>query len=148
MKSGRYDMYNDNKFKIGLFGANCSSGRAIVKNIPDRWRADWDSCSEMARLADEGGFDFILPIGRWKGYGGESNFQGSTYETITWATGLLAQTKRITILGTVHAPIFNPLVAAKMMVTAPCGPWPLRPQHRGWLERAGVPDDGPPATRT
>jgi dimethylsulfone monooxygenase len=118
MKSGRYDMYNDNKFKIGLFGANCSSGRAIVKDIPERWRADWDSCSEMARLADEGGFDFILPIGRWKGYGGETNFQGSTYETVTWATGLLAQTRRITIFGTVHAPIFNPLVAAKMMVTA------------------------------
>jgi alkanesulfonate monooxygenase SsuD/methylene tetrahydromethanopterin reductase-like flavin-dependent oxidoreductase (luciferase family) len=118
MSSGRYDMYNKNKFKIGLFGANCSSGRAIVKNLPERWRADWDSCSEMARLADEGGVDFILPIGRWRGYGGESNFQGSTYETITWATGLLAQTKRVTIFGTVHAPIFNPLVAAKMMMTA------------------------------
>ncbi len=39
-------------------------------------------------------------------------------ETITWATGLLAATKRITVFGTVHAPIFNPVVAAKEMVTA------------------------------
>lgn len=118
MPADRYQMYNNNKFKLGLFGANCSSGRAIVNTLPERWRADWDSCSQMARIADEGGFDFILPIGRWKGYGGPSNFQGSTFETITWATGLLAQTKRITVFGTVHAPIFNPLVAAKMMVTA------------------------------
>jgi len=117
MTSGRYQMYNNNKFKLGLFGANCSSGRAINK-LPERWRADWDSCSAMARLADETGMDFILPIGRWKGYGGPTNFQGSTFETVTWASGLLAQTQRITVFGTVHAPMFNPLVAAKQMVTA------------------------------
>ena len=39
-------------------------------------------------------------------------------ETITWATGLLGCTKHITVFGTVHAPIFNPVVAAKEMVTA------------------------------
>jgi alkanesulfonate monooxygenase SsuD/methylene tetrahydromethanopterin reductase-like flavin-dependent oxidoreductase (luciferase family) len=117
MAADRYHMRNDNKFKIGLFGANCSSGRAI-NNLPERWRADWESCETMAKLADEAGFDFLLPIGRWKGYGGPSNFHGSTFETVTWATGLLAHTKRITVFGTMHAPMFNPLVAAKMMVTA------------------------------
>ena len=117
MRPGRYQMYNNNTFKLGLFGANCSSGRAINK-LPERWLADWASCSKMARIADEGGIDFILPIGRWKGYGGPTNFQGSTYETVTWASGLLAQTKRVTVFGTVHAPMFNPLVAAKQMVTA------------------------------
>ena len=117
MTPDRYQMYNNNKFKLGLFGANCSSGRAINK-LPERWLADWESCEAMAKLADEVGFDFILPIGRWKGYGGPTNFQGTTYETVTWATGLLANTKRLTVFGTVHAPLFNPMVAAKQMVTA------------------------------
>ena len=117
MSAGRYQMYNNNSFKLGLFGANCSSGRAINK-LPERWLADWDSCATMAKIADDAGIDFILPIGRWKGYGGPTNFQGTTYETVTWATGLLAQTSRITIFGTVHAPMFTPLVAAKQMVTA------------------------------
>jgi len=117
MTPDRQKMYNDNAFKLGLFGANCSSGRAI-NTLPERWSADWDSCEAMAKLADEIGMDFILPIGRWKGYGGPTDFQGTTFETITWATGLLAGTKRITIFGTVHAPLFNPMVAAKMMVTA------------------------------
>src|SRR6478672_10715926 len=89
MTPGRYQMYNDNRFKLGLFGANCSSGRAINKT-PERWLADWASCSKMANIADEGGIDFILPIGRWKGYGGPTNFQGVTFETVTWASGLLA----------------------------------------------------------
>ncbi len=30
---------------------------------------------------------------RWKGYGGDTDFQGATLETITWATGLLAATE-------------------------------------------------------
>ena len=72
----------------------------------------------MARLADEAGIDFILPIGRWKGYGGATDFHGSTLETVTWACGLLAATRRVTVFGTVHAPLFHPLIAAKEFVTA------------------------------
>jgi len=58
-------------------------------------------------MADEAGIDFLLPIGRWKGYGGDTELPGATLETITWATGLLALTKRVTVFGTVHAPLFN-----------------------------------------
>jgi alkanesulfonate monooxygenase SsuD/methylene tetrahydromethanopterin reductase-like flavin-dependent oxidoreductase (luciferase family) len=69
-------------------------------------------------MAEAAGLDFMLPIGRWKGYGGETDFHGATLETVTWATGLLAATKRITVFGTVHAPLFHPLIAAKEFVTA------------------------------
>jgi alkanesulfonate monooxygenase SsuD/methylene tetrahydromethanopterin reductase-like flavin-dependent oxidoreductase (luciferase family) len=69
-------------------------------------------------MADEVGLDFLLPIGRWKGYGGETDYQGATLETLTWASGLLASTRRVTVFGTVHAPLFNPVIAAKEMVTA------------------------------
>ena len=69
-------------------------------------------------MADEAGIDFMLPIGRWKGYGGDTDFHGTTLETMTWACGLLAATKRITVFGTIHAPLFNPIIAAKEFVTA------------------------------
>jgi alkanesulfonate monooxygenase SsuD/methylene tetrahydromethanopterin reductase-like flavin-dependent oxidoreductase (luciferase family) len=69
-------------------------------------------------MADEAGLDFLLPIARWKGYGGDTDYQGATLETLTWASGLLASTSRITVFGTVHAPLFNPVIAAKEMVTA------------------------------
>jgi alkanesulfonate monooxygenase SsuD/methylene tetrahydromethanopterin reductase-like flavin-dependent oxidoreductase (luciferase family) len=115
--TGRAAMYNDNTFKIGFFGANCSSGR-FCTTVPERWSGEWSDCLRLAKMMDDGGLDFMLPIGRWKGYGGETDYQGSTYETITWATGLLAATKRLTVFGTVHAPLFHPLIAAKQMVTA------------------------------
>ena len=115
--ANRASFYGENKFVIGLFGSNCSSGRAVTL-VPERWTGDWQDCKKLAQMADAAGIDFMLPIGRWKGYGGVTDYQGSTYETITWATGLLASTKRITCFGTVHAPLFNPIMAAKMMVTA------------------------------
>ncbi len=36
----RIAMYNGNALKIGLFGANCSSGRSATK-VPERWSASW-----------------------------------------------------------------------------------------------------------
>jgi dimethylsulfone monooxygenase len=110
----RLGMYNGNTLKIGLFGANCSSGRSATK-VPERWSASWPDC---LALADAAGLDFMLPIARWKGYGGDTDFHGCSLETITWAVGLLSATKRMTVFGTVHAPLFHPLIAAKEFVTA------------------------------
>jgi dimethylsulfone monooxygenase len=113
----RRAMHGANKLQIGLFGPNCSSGRAVTL-VPERWSGNWPDNKRLAQLADETGIEFLLPIGRWKGYGGDTDYQGTTLETVTWATALLATTRRITVFGTVHAPIFNPVVAAKEMVTA------------------------------
>jgi alkanesulfonate monooxygenase SsuD/methylene tetrahydromethanopterin reductase-like flavin-dependent oxidoreductase (luciferase family) len=113
----RIAMYNANTLKIGVFGANCSSSRTAT-TVPERWTASWPDCLALAKMADEAGIDFMLPIGRWKGYGGETDFHGTTLETVTWACGLLAATRRITVFGTVHAPLFHPLIAAKEFVTA------------------------------
>jgi FMNH2-dependent dimethyl sulfone monooxygenase len=113
----RIAMYNDNALKIGIFGANCSSGRSATK-VPERWSASWPDCLRLARMADDAGIDFMLPIGRWKGYGGDTDFHGNTLETVTWAVGLLGATRRMTVFGTVHAPLFHPLIAAKEFVTA------------------------------
>jgi dimethylsulfone monooxygenase len=113
----RVAMNNGNALKIGLFGANCSSGRAVTM-VPERWSGDWPDMLDLAKLSDDAGIDFLLPIARWKGYGGDTDYQGSTYETVTWAAGLLASTKRITVFGTVHAPLVHPVVSAKKFVTA------------------------------
>jgi FMNH2-dependent dimethyl sulfone monooxygenase len=56
-------------------------------------------------MVDEAGIEFILPIGRWKGYGGDTDYQGATLETVTCACSLLAKTERLTVFGTVHAPL-------------------------------------------
>src|SRR3984893_17843223 len=113
----RIAMYNDNALKIGLFGANCSSGRSAT-TVPERWSASWEDCLALAKLGDEAGLDFMLPIARWKGYRGETDFHSASLETITWAVGLLCATKKLTVLCTVHAPHCHPLMVTTTAVTA------------------------------
>src|SRR4029078_10968998 len=113
----RLAMYNANALKLGLFGANCSSGRSATK-VPERWSASWADSLAMARMAAQAGIDFLLPIGRWKGYGGDTDLHGETLETVTWATGLLHKAEHIAVFGTLHAPLFDPIIAAKQCVTA------------------------------
>ena len=109
-------MYDGNKFKLGLFGLNCSNGMTMTK-APERWDASWENNVEAARLAEEAGLEFLLPIARWRGYAGETDTEGSAYETLTWAAGLLATTRRITAFGTLHVAFVNPVFAAKQVVT-------------------------------
>jgi alkanesulfonate monooxygenase SsuD/methylene tetrahydromethanopterin reductase-like flavin-dependent oxidoreductase (luciferase family) len=105
-----------NQLKLGIFGANLSSGMAATK-VPERWSGTWDENIALARMLDAAGMDFMLPVARWKGFGGATNFESSGFETITWACGLLGATERITVFGTVHAPLVHPVFAAKQFVT-------------------------------
>lgn len=106
-----------NKLKLGFFSANCSSGMAVTK-VEERWVNSWDNNIALARLADEAGIEFLLPIARWIGYGGETDFHGSVLETITWATGLLAHTRHVTVFATVHTAFLHPFFAAKQLASA------------------------------
>jgi alkanesulfonate monooxygenase SsuD/methylene tetrahydromethanopterin reductase-like flavin-dependent oxidoreductase (luciferase family) len=114
--SQRRSMGTQNALKLGIFGQNCSSGRAATR-VPERWSGNWPDNLKLAQMADDAGIDFLLPIARWKGYRGETNFHGAVLETITWACGLLAHTKKINVFGTVHAPLVHPVFAAKQFTT-------------------------------
>ena len=39
--------------------------------------------------------------------------QGTSFETLSWASALLAATKEIVTFATVHVPLVNPMFAAK-----------------------------------
>jgi alkanesulfonate monooxygenase SsuD/methylene tetrahydromethanopterin reductase-like flavin-dependent oxidoreductase (luciferase family) len=103
-------------FKLGLFSANCSSGLAVTK-IPERWSGSWDDNLRLAKLADEAGIDFLLPIARWIGYGGETNFHEGVLDPTALAAGLLAHTSRIAVFATIHTAFNHPVVVAKQMAT-------------------------------
>lgn len=104
------------EFKLGLFSANCSSGLAVTR-IPERWSGSWEDNVRLAKLADDAGIDFMLPIARWIGYGGETNFHEGVLDPTALAAGLLGQTRRIFVFSTIHTAFNHPIVAAKQMST-------------------------------
>ncbi|WP_437656987.1 LLM class flavin-dependent oxidoreductase [Sorangium sp. So ce1182] len=101
--------------ELGFFGAN-GPGTSLSK-VPERWYPTWENNRDLALAAEAAGLDFHIPFARWKGFGGESDPAGVTFDPIVWAASLLAITKKITLFTTVHAPFTHPIVAAKHVST-------------------------------
>jgi alkanesulfonate monooxygenase SsuD/methylene tetrahydromethanopterin reductase-like flavin-dependent oxidoreductase (luciferase family) len=83
----------------------------------DRIVPTWDQNVRVAQTADEAGWEFLLPLGRWRGFGGSTNHNGRQFEVYTWAAGLSAVTKQIQIFATSHVPLVHPVIAAKQAAT-------------------------------
>ena len=107
--------FGANKFKLGLFGINCSGG-CTLSAAPEAWQADWDDVVKVAQMGDEAGIEFILPIARWRGLG-KSWVWEKSFETFTQAAALGALTRRIGVFVTAHVPLVAPVVAAKAIAT-------------------------------
>ena len=107
---------NNNRLKLGIFSANCSSGMAVTK-VEERWQNSWHNNLELVRMCDAAGIEFMLPIARWIGYGGETDFHGGVLETVTWAAGLMTASKNMQIFATVHTAFNHPIVSAKQLAT-------------------------------
>ncbi len=106
----------DQPFKLGIFAPNVSGGM-IMSDAPTGFRVTWEQQLEVARAAEAANLDALVPVGRWTGFGGDTNFNGVCFETYTWAAGLAQATERIGIFATTHLPTVHPIVAAKMATT-------------------------------
>lgn len=109
-------MFNDQKLKLGVFAMNCSNGM-IVSEAPTTFRMTWEHTREIVTRADRMGFEVALPVGRWAGFGGKTNFSNASFETYTWAAGLSEATENIMVCATSHVSTVHPVMAAKQAVT-------------------------------
>jgi alkanesulfonate monooxygenase SsuD/methylene tetrahydromethanopterin reductase-like flavin-dependent oxidoreductase (luciferase family) len=109
-------LYNDRRLKLGTFSTNLSGGCAI-STIDGTLKADWPSTMTLARMADEMEFEALVPVGRWKGFGGVTNFNGAGFESYTWASAIGAATRNSTVFATSHIPTVHPIMAAKQATT-------------------------------
>ena len=111
-----HPLYGPNRFKLGLFSLNADGGLALTR-VPERWPATWAGVTQAAQMADRAGLEFILPIARWKGFGGELNSREWSFETLTFAAALAGVTQRIAVFSTVHVPMVHPVFTAKALAT-------------------------------
>jgi alkanesulfonate monooxygenase SsuD/methylene tetrahydromethanopterin reductase-like flavin-dependent oxidoreductase (luciferase family) len=108
---------NENQLKLAIFGINLRGGVTLA-DVDGKIEATWAENRRIAQHADRLGLDAIVPVARWRGYGGGSNLGDRSFETFTWAAGLLTATERIQVFATFHVPLAHPVLAAKMCATA------------------------------
>lgn len=109
-------MFNGNKLKLGVFGTNCSSACAIT-TAESTFEPTFEHNVEIAKKLEAAGWECMVPIARWRGFGGPTNFNGVNMDTFTWAAALAAVTTKLQFFSTTHIPTLNPIVATKMATT-------------------------------
>lgn len=103
-----------NKLKLAVFGFN---GGAAFTNHPDRYVPTWDSNVRIAQMADQLGLEGAISASRWKAFGADGHYSGDLFETLTWAAGIAAVTKRLCVMSTVHLSVVHPIIAASASAT-------------------------------
>ncbi|QJY50001.1 LLM class flavin-dependent oxidoreductase [Pseudonocardia broussonetiae] len=109
-------LLGDQPLKIGAFAPNANGGITMTEATRSL-RVSWEHQKKIAQSLDRWGFDVTVPIARWKGFGGSTNFNGSALETFTWAAGIAEATENIAVVATTHVATLDPVVAAKMAAT-------------------------------
>ncbi len=109
-------LFGPARLKLGTFCTNLSGG-CTMSSIDGLLKADWPSTVALAQLAEEMGFEALVPVGRWKGFGGATDFNGAGFECYTWAAAIGALTKKAAVFATSHVPTVHPVMAAKQGTT-------------------------------
>jgi pyrimidine oxygenase len=94
-----------------------ANGGWIVSTATPRLDGGWPQNRDAALAAEKADFDFVMAMGKWRGFGGATNHWGASLEPVTMMAGIAAVTRRIKLWATLHAILHNPVVAAKMIAT-------------------------------
>ncbi len=94
-----------------------ANGGWIVSSATPVLDGGWPQNRDAAIAAEAAGFDFAMAMGKWRGFGGATGHWGTSLEAVTMMAGIAAVTSRIQVWATLHAILFNPVVAAKMIAT-------------------------------
>ena len=104
------------KAEFGVFLPVASGGWIVSRNTPVL-DGGWAQNRDAAILADQEGLDFVMSMGKWRGFGGDTDHWGSSLESITMMAAIAPLTKKVKIWATLHAILHNPVVAAKLITT-------------------------------
>ena len=102
--------------EYGIFLPIANGGWLVSETAPHP-DGSYDYNKKAAIMAENADMDFVMAMGKWKGFGGSTDHWGRTLESMTMMAGIAEATERVKIWATVHANVHNPVVAAKMFTT-------------------------------
>ena len=120
---GQPETRSGNAMELGFFAWNLACGmtasKAVLADPPrlrDFWH--WDTALHLNQLAERIGYEYQVPYGRWRGYGGPSGYNDDSLDFLAAAACLAPVTTRLQLFSTAHVTYkFHPLHVAKMGAT-------------------------------
>src|SRR5476651_2166846 len=102
--------------EFGVFLPVANGGWIVSRTTP-LLDGGWPQNRDAALIAEAEGFDFVMAMGKWRGFGGDTGHWGHSLEAVTMLAGIAAITSRVKVWATLHTILHNPAVAAKMIAT-------------------------------
>ncbi|MDI1345493.1 MAG: LLM class flavin-dependent oxidoreductase [Pseudolabrys sp.] len=102
---------------LGIFLPNAKGGAIMATGSPPQYYPTWDLNRKNALIAENAGFQFLLSMVKWRGFGGETKHWDYSLESFTLMSAVAAVTSRIQLYASVAIPTVHPAVIAKMTAT-------------------------------
>ncbi len=102
--------------KFGIFLPNGSNGYIMSAGSP-QYLPTYEHNKAIALAAEDSGFDMILSMMKYRGFGGSTGYWDQCLESFTLMAGLAAVTKRLELFPTVTIPVVHPALAARYVAT-------------------------------
>lgn len=102
---------------LGIFLPNAKGGAVMATGSPPQYYPTWELNRKNALIAEQAGFQFLLSMVKWRGFGGETNHWDYSLESFTLMSACAAVTSRIQLYASVAIPTVHPAVIAKMVAT-------------------------------
>lgn len=102
--------------RFGVFLPNGSNGY-IPSTAAPRYLPTYEHNLAITLEAERQGFDFVLSMMKYRGFGGESGYWDGCLETFTLMAGLAAATKTIGLFPSVTLLAHRPAICARMVAT-------------------------------
>ncbi|MBL5973762.1 MAG: LLM class flavin-dependent oxidoreductase [Candidatus Leucobacter sulfamidivorax] len=112
------ERFERRRLAIGLFLPTLSGGGSgHYASDLGLFAPTWQYNLDCARRVDELGWDFIFPVGRWRGTGGRIHFHELSLDVVSLTAALASQTERCMVFTTWHVSYgYHPMHVAKIGV--------------------------------
>lgn len=102
--------------EYGIFLPNGSNGYVMSNAVPT-FEPTFENQLDIVKLGEKHGFEYALPMVKFRGFGGDTGCWDSCVEPFTLVAGLAAATSKMKFYPTLSTLAVHPVVAAQMIAS-------------------------------
>src|SRR5258708_31619786 len=103
--------------ELGIFLPNAKGGAIMATGAPPQYFPTWELNKKNSLIAEAAGFDFLLSMVKWRGFGGVTNHWDYSLESFSPMSAVAGGKSPIHSLPVSPIPTIHPAALSKMHAT-------------------------------